>query len=84
MALIFSGNSVKNRVKCHVQLTIIFSKNKRGRKATIIPKDPNATIGQRVMLSRMDCMKINSLYNCFEGDREHIRKIQMICAMVGI
>jgi len=61
-----------------------FSKNKRGKKATIIPKDPDATIGQRVMLSRMDCMKINSLYNCFDGDREHVRKIQVICAMVGI
>ena len=84
MVHIFSGNSVMNRVKCDKKPTIIFSKNKRGKKATIIPKDPNATIGQRVMLSRMDCMKINSLYNCFEGDSEHIRKIQMICAMVGI
>jgi len=61
-----------------------FSKNKRGKAATIIPKDPSATIGQRVMLSRMDCMKINSLYQCFDGDSEHIRKIQVICAMVGI
>jgi len=61
-----------------------FSKNKRGKAATIIPKDPDATIGQREMLSKMDCMKINSLYNCFAGDQEHVRKIQMICAMVGI
>ena len=62
----------------------VFSKNKRGKAATIIPKKPGTKIGQREMLSRMDCMKINSLYNCFDGDSEHVRKIQMICAMVGI
>lgn len=61
-----------------------FSKNKRGKKATIIPKKPGAAIGQRDMLSRMDCMKINSLYKCFDGNSQHVRKIQMICALVGI
>ena len=35
------------------------------------------------MLSKTDCMKINSLYGCF-NDPAVNRKIQIICAMVGI
>lgn len=38
-----------------------FSKN---GKATIIPKDPNASIGQRITMSRRDIEKLNRMYNC--------------------
>lgn len=31
---------------------------------TIVPKDPNANIGQRVGLSRKDIEKLNRMYNC--------------------
>ena len=37
----------------------------------------------REMLSKTDCMKINSLYGCFKDPAVN-RKIQIICAMVGI
>jgi len=60
-----------------------FSKNKRDRVATIVPKNPGVDIGQREMLSKTDCMKINSLYGCFKDPAVN-RKIQIICAMVGI
>ena len=97
-----------------------FSKNKRDRVATIVPKKEGVDIGQRSlalnlnsslsskmlleysphscknftyflftrvvfreMLSKTDCMKINSLYGCF-NDPAVNRKIQIICAMVGI
>jgi len=60
-----------------------FSKNKRDL-ATIVPKKPGVTIGQREMLSRTDCMKVNALYNCLsEEDSSKNRKIQILCAMVG-
>ena len=61
-----------------------FSKNKRRRKATIVPLKPGVTIGQRDMLSKTDCMKLNSQYNCFPQDLEQVRKIQIICGMVGV
>jgi len=60
-----------------------FSKNKRGKIPTIVPKQEGVDIGQREMLSKTDCMKINALYKCF-GDTAENRKIQIICAMVGI
>jgi hypothetical protein len=34
-----------------------FSKNKRGKVATIVPKVSGVSIGQREMLSKLDCMK---------------------------
>lgn len=62
-----------------------FSKNKRRRKATIVPLKPGVTIGQRDMLSKTDCMKLNSQYSCFPADNmDGVRKIQIICGMVGV
>jgi len=61
-----------------------FSKNKRRRKATIVPLKPGVSIGQRDMLSKTDCMKLNSQYNCFPSNMEQMRKIQIICGMVGV
>jgi len=62
-----------------------FSKNKRKRKATIVPLKPGVSIGQREMLSKTDCMKLNSQYRCFQEDKpEQVTKIQIICGMVGV
>lgn len=33
-------------------------------KATLIPKDPNADIGQTIGFSRRDVEKINRMYDC--------------------
>ncbi|KAK7866831.1 hypothetical protein R5R35_005259 [Gryllus longicercus] len=40
---------------------VSFSKN---GQATIVPKDPNATIGQRVGFSEGDILKLNRMYGC--------------------
>lgn len=62
-----------------------FRKNKRKRKATIVPLKPGVSIGQREMLSKTDCMKLNSQYRCFQEDKpEQVSKIQIICGMVGV
>lgn len=38
----------------------------RNHNPTIIPKDPDATIGQRLELSEGDIWKLNKKYNCTE------------------
>lgn len=61
-----------------------FSKSKRSRKATIIPLKSGITIGQRDMLSKTDCMKLNSLYDCLEDNEDLARRTQLICGMIGV
>ena len=61
---------------------MFYSKSKRSRKATIIPLKSGITIGQRDMLSKMDCMKLNSLYDCLS--QESARKTQLLCGMIGV
>ncbi|XP_058053859.1 seminal metalloprotease 1-like [Anopheles bellator] len=42
-----------------------FSKN---GERTIVPKDPNANIGQRVAMSERDISKVNHMYRCMSKD----------------
>lgn len=61
-----------------------FSKSKKRKKTTILPKKPGTKIGQRSMLSKVDCMKLNQKFGCFkEGDTWHNEKIRVICGMMG-
>ena len=63
---------------------MFYSKSKRSRKATIIPLKSGITIGQRDMLSKTDCMKLNSLYDCLEDNEDLARRTQLICGMIGV
>lgn len=65
---------------------ILLSKDKSGGKETIVPLKPGAQIGQRVMLSTMDCMKLNEHYGCFkqgQSQQWNNKKIQILCAFLG-
>lgn len=62
------------------------SKSKRRRLSTIVPKSPGTKIGQRSMLSPVDCMKLNHQYGCFDAqdpDSWQNKKIQIQCGMIG-
>ncbi|XP_059088015.1 zinc metalloproteinase nas-31-like [Tigriopus californicus] len=61
-----------------------FSKSKKSRKVTIEPTKFGAKIGQRVMLSKIDCMKINQQFECFDAqDHWNNQRIQILCGMLG-
>ncbi|KAG0694039.1 Zinc metalloproteinase nas-14 [Chionoecetes opilio] len=49
---------------------------------TIVPKVEGAKIGQRVMLSKLDCLKLNDVYGCLDDpfDRE---KYTAFCTFLG-
>lgn len=64
-----------------------FSKNRR--EATLVPKQKlrgggPVPIGQRINLSRLDCMKLNSLYGCFDISPFHKRKYTTFCEFLGL
>ncbi|XP_050527087.1 hatching enzyme 1.2-like [Daktulosphaira vitifoliae] len=48
-------------------------------KPTMEPKIPGKTIGQRKMLSKTDCLKINNLYDCLGTAPKFNRKYYMLC-----
>ena len=65
-----------------------FSKDKKGKKTTIVPlrtETGNAEkIGQRNMLSKVDCMKLNHVFDCFDPSNDwHNKKIQTLCGVLG-
>lgn len=61
-----------------------FSRN----KPTIVPKVKGVTIGQRIMLSKTDCLKVNQLYGCLdegsEGGSFQRDKYLAICTHLGL
>lgn len=67
---------------------LFFSKDKKGKKTTIVPlrtETGNAEkIGQRNMLSKVDCMKLNHVFDCFDPSNDwHNKKIQTLCGVLG-
>lgn len=53
-------------------------------KQTIIPKIEGKTIGQRKMMSKTDCLKINDLYGCLGTPPNYNRKYYMLCNYMGL
>lgn len=69
---------------------LFFSKDKRQRKSTIVPLSnegkpkENIKIGQRTMLSKVDCMKLNQAFGCFDKQQDwQNMKIQALCGVLG-
>ncbi|KAK4312301.1 hypothetical protein Pmani_016254 [Petrolisthes manimaculis] len=50
---------------------------------TIVPKVPGVEIGQRIMLSKLDCLKLNELYGCLEDPTDRLKYITF-CNFLGI
>lgn len=59
-----------------------FSKGKG--KPSISAKHPGAKLGQRKMLSKTDCLKLNDLYGCLDKSTYSQRKYYTICRTLGI
>ncbi|XP_045601849.1 seminal metalloprotease 1 isoform X2 [Procambarus clarkii] len=50
---------------------------------TIVAKVEGVTLGQRIMLSKLDCLKLNHLYGCL--DQPHLRqKYTSFCKYLGL
>lgn len=63
---------------------LFFSKDKRSKKTTIVPLSQSAKIGQRNMLSKTDCMKVNQAFGCFDPMKDwNNKKIQILCGLLG-
>ncbi|XP_037776791.1 zinc metalloproteinase nas-4-like [Penaeus monodon] len=53
-------------------------------KPTIVPKVEGVEIGQRRMLSKTDCLKVNQLYGCLDGDAFKRAKYLAFCSYLGL
>lgn len=63
---------------------LLCSRSKKRKKTTIEPLRKGAKIGQRTMLSRVDCMKVNRAFGCFDPDDGWKNdKIRTLCGMLG-
>ncbi|KAL1128911.1 hypothetical protein AAG570_013445, partial [Ranatra chinensis] len=59
-----------------------FSKGKG--KPTITAKHPGVKLGQRKMLSKTDCLKLNELYGCLDKSIYLQTRYYMICNILGL
>jgi len=59
-----------------------FSKNRKN--PTLIPKDKGRKIGQRINLSRLDCLKLNAMHGCLKESIFNERKYTAICDFLGL
>ncbi|XP_021948166.1 zinc metalloproteinase nas-14 [Folsomia candida] len=62
--------------------TNFFSKNRKN--PTLVPKEKGAKIGQRITLSQLDCLKLNSMYGCLDDEAFDKRKYYTICDFLGL
>lgn len=53
-------------------------------KQTIVPKYEGVTIGQRKMMSKTDCLKLNDLYGCLGKPPNYNHKYYAICNYMGL
>lgn len=53
-------------------------------KPTITAKHPGAKLGQRKMMSKTDCLKLNDLYGCLEKSKYSQRKYYTLCNFLGL
>lgn len=53
-------------------------------KPTIIPKINGKNIGQRKMMSKTDCLKINDLYGCLGTPPRYNHKYYTLCNYMGL
>lgn len=53
-------------------------------KQTIVPKMEGKTIGQRKMMSKTDCLKINDLYGCLGTPPNYNYKYYTLCNYMGL
>ncbi|XP_045132543.1 hatching enzyme 1.2-like isoform X2 [Portunus trituberculatus] len=51
-------------------------------KPTIVPKVKGAKIGQRIMMSKLDCLKLNELYGCLDNPFNK-EKYTALCTYLG-
>ena len=64
--------SISSSLEVIISYSILrFSKNKRGKVATIVPKVTGVSIGQREMLSKLDCMKEKQTLNVVFAIEKH-------------
>ncbi|KAG8318363.1 hatching enzyme 1.2 [Homalodisca vitripennis] len=59
-----------------------FSKGKG--KPTITAKYPVTRLGQRKMMSKTDCLKVNELYGCLDRSKHSQRKYYTLCNFMGL
>lgn len=62
---------------------LICSRNRT--RPTLVTKQRGTKIGQRINLSKLDCLKLNALYGCLDESNPFVkRKYETICDFLGL
>ncbi len=64
-------------------MSLICSRNRT--RPTLVTKQRGTKIGQRINLSKLDCLKLNALYGCLDESNPFVkRKYETICDFLGL